>query len=160
MNFRSNPPALNLWMNTIPSLYQLVGFLLVPVKVKVSFIVCFEHAITYDTGFLQLVLKVMENLSLFINFWAPQLNNIYRKHILALHKSNFIMSHCDVRSCENGITVPSECSLCSQWTSCLHWVHLPRIIWPHRVWLGTQQFGCVSKPDWQTSTCKVNETSS
>lgn len=71
INFMSNPPALNLWMNTIPSFSKLVSFLFVPVKVKVSFIVCFEHAITYNTGFLQLVLKVMENLSLFIDFWAP-----------------------------------------------------------------------------------------
>lgn len=55
-------------MDIIPPLSQLVGFLLVPVEVKVPFIVRFEHAVTDDTGFLQLILKVMENLSLFIDF--------------------------------------------------------------------------------------------
>lgn len=62
------PPALDLRVDTIPPLAQLIGFLLVPVKVKVPFVVCLEHAVADDTGLLQLVLKVVEYLPLFVNF--------------------------------------------------------------------------------------------
>lgn len=60
-------------MNVAPSLIQLIGFLLVPVQVKVAFVMGLKHAITDESGFVQFILHIVEHVLLFINLCPPLL---------------------------------------------------------------------------------------
>ena len=57
----------------MPPLAQLIGLLLVPVKIKVTLIVGLEHAVADGARFLQPVLQVMEYFSVLIDLFPPLL---------------------------------------------------------------------------------------
>lgn len=86
---RPHKPAVNLGVNVLPSFTKLIGFLFVPVQVKIPLIVGLKHAVTYDSGFLQLIFHVMKHLLLLIYLCPPLL------------KSRGVIFHTNKSRCES-----------------------------------------------------------
>lgn len=83
LNRTAELPVFNLQVNVLPSLFELVGLLLVPIQIKVSLVVSLEHPFADHSGLLKLILQVVKYFTFLIDFGPPllQINIFYTMYI-------------------------------------------------------------------------------
>lgn len=83
LNRTAELPVFNLQVNVLPSLFELVGLLFVPIQIKVSLVVSLEHPFADHSGLLKLILQVVKYFTFLIDFGPPllQINIFYTMYI-------------------------------------------------------------------------------